>query len=317
MQLTPHISPEKISADSWADFLSHNAVFLLADATFNRDVLAIAEYQSPENLEINRLYWGEMGRLHASVSPYLIKAHSQNWPQLATDICSQPKWGIAWVLEGQMMAYTPEQQLHKLMQHIRSWTLIAEHDSGSEESALLRLWDPEVLTSLLSASSDDEITAFFGPASSLVLIDESGCYRHNWPKAGFSSNQRLDAPRRLSSTQYLALDNHNRVRRQREFVSHLHRHHPDTKHWSEPQLHDFIEAGTNRAQEYGFLGKQQQIKWLTLAVLFGADFDQQPWAKDLLLAKAEGEQSRMQQLYRAAEAETGQVGQVGQGRTDP
>ncbi|WP_338588997.1 DUF4123 domain-containing protein [Shewanella khirikhana] len=304
MQLIPQVTPEQIAADDWPGYLTSNAVFLLADATFNRDVMAIAEHQSPEDLTVNRLYWGEMGRLHASLSPYLIKAHTANWAQLAEQICAQSKWGMAWVLEGQMMAYTPEQQLLKLMGHIRSWTLVAdEHSDSSQEAALLRLWDPEVLASLMVASTEDDITAFYGPASSLLHINENGIFRHHWPKAGITLNDKLDAPRRLSKAQYLALDNHNRYRRQRDFLAHLNAHHPETQYWSEADAHEFIDAGVEQAQNYGFLGKQQQIKWLTLAVLFGADFAEQAWAKDVITARAEGEQSRMQQLYRAAEVE--------------
>lgn len=104
---------------------------------------------------------GGTGQAARIIVPLSYPAHGSNWAELQQKICSQPGWGMAWVLEGDMQAYTPLQQLQLLVHHLRSWTWIADGD----DTQLLRIADWKVSKTLLSASSVEEAVDFFGPAA--------------------------------------------------------------------------------------------------------------------------------------------------------
>ncbi|MBZ4680702.1 MULTISPECIES: DUF4123 domain-containing protein [Shewanella] len=293
------LEQQQLDEQQWRQLLVNGSVFLLADPTLNEAVRGIAESQLPETPEFNRLYWGELGRLHASLSPCLIRAYGSNWAELQQKICSQPGWGMAWVLEGDMQAYTPLQQLQLLVHHLRSWTWIADGD----DTQLLRIADWKVAETLLSASSVEEAVDFLGPAAALVTINADGITR--WQPKQRSQWQLAQqcTPRVLTAPQYQALRQMAEAITYRDYMTHLQQHHPVTRQWSTDDCLSFISKHVNQAQQHGFSGKQQQIKFLTLACLFGDDFCQLPWAKSILDAPRQGAEDRMYKLFRAAEAE--------------
>lgn len=291
---------QELDEAQWQQQLAHHSVFLLADPTFNEAVRYIAESQLPENPDINRLYWGELGRLHASLSPCLIRAHQSNWPHLQQEICSRPNWGIAWVLEGDILAYTLLQQLQLLIHHLRRWSWIAD----GEEAQLLRLSDWKVVQTLLQASSAQEVADFVGPATALVTIDGDKITRLQ-PHLTSSQWKRPqpNEPKVLTEYQLLALQHMAQAITYRDYLAHLQQHHPETEQWSEEERLRFISTHTAQAPQYGFKDKQQQVKLLTLAYLFGDDFYHLPWVKPILMASRQGPDDRMHTLFRAAEAQ--------------
>ncbi len=84
------------------------------------------------------------------------------------------------------------------------------------------------------------------------------------------------------------------------YQEHLKEHHQQTTKWSDEHLQQFIIKQTNHAEQLGFINRQDTVKHLSLAVIFGDDFSTQAWAEKIISTQPEGAQSQMSQLYQAA-----------------
>ena len=139
----------KYQDDDWQQLLNGQGLFMFAEAAINEAVPGLAEKWGG-SLEQTRLYWGETGKLHSTISPYLIPVHRPNWTELQRLVTHQPGWGLMFQLDWFMLAFTPLQQLHALMAHLRQWSWI---ETPENETAILRLRDCQVVKPLLRARS--------------------------------------------------------------------------------------------------------------------------------------------------------------------
>ena len=288
----------KYRDDEWQQLLDGQGLFMFAEAAINEAVPGLAEKWGG-SLEQTRLYWGETGKLHSTISPYLIPAHRQNWPELQRLVIHQPGWGLLLQLDWFMLAYTPLQQLQALLAHLRQWSWI---DTPEDETAILRLSDWQVVKPLLTASSPAEATALFGPV--VKIIDVS-------PEGGCEYLQLIDrvehdlagrAPQRLSPAQWTALNSLSDSVAHDEYIEHIQAHHPVVKGWQSEQLFSFIKEGEQEAFAHGFKNQQDVIRFLSLKLEMPVGFMAHPWAKKIMAEPAEliGQQSRMDRLFEQA-----------------
>ncbi|MFT8212371.1 MAG: DUF4123 domain-containing protein [Symbiopectobacterium sp.] len=218
------------------------------------------------NLDQTRLYWGEAGREHASISPYCIPAHSTNWAQVREHLLVQDGWGMGLQLAWFMRAYAPRDQLVALVKHLRQWSLIS---TPSGESAILRIGDWQVVNPLPCASTAQEASALYGPVASYCDITPTGRIQALTLLAREAHPTPESLPRALSAAQWQAL--------------------------LEPAQRQ------EQAQRNGFNNDRDIVRWLALATELGPDFPQQPWAQTLLSQPENiGIKSRMDRLYQAA-----------------
>jgi hypothetical protein len=299
MTVAAPLKQQPLEFEQWLNLLAKKPVFLLAETTLNQAVRRIAEAQHVQSADA-RLYWDELGRVHASVSPYLVRARPSNWPKLHEHICSQPGWGMALVLDGPILAHEATPQLKLLMRHLRTWTWIAEQHNPAQ-GQLMRIGDWQVVETLLGASTVAEQSALFGPIAAMVCVEGQAITQYQ--PVALEPWQPWDEarPRPLSEAQYQALSALGLASSTRDFINHLHDHHRVTQEWHDEQMQTFLETHLAHAKDYGLLSKQDQVKYLTLAVLFGDEFDRQAWAKAEFDAPRQGAQTLMQRLYRAAE----------------
>ncbi|WP_279488056.1 DUF4123 domain-containing protein [Aeromonas veronii] len=288
----------KYRDDEWQQLLDGQGLFMFAEAAINEAVPGLAEKWGG-SLEQTRLYWGETGKLHSTISPYLIPVHRQNWPELQRLVTHQPGWGLMFQLDWFMLAYTPLQQLQALLAHLRQWSWITTPEN---ETAILRLSDWQVVKPLLTASSPAEATALFGPV--VKIIDVS-------PEGGCEYLQLIDrvehdlagrAPQRLSTAQWTALNSLSDSVAHDEYIEHIQAHHSVVKGWQSEQLFSFIKEGEQEAFAHGFKNQQDVIRFLSLKLEMPAGFMALPWAKKIMAEPAEliGQQSRMDRLFEQA-----------------
>ncbi|WP_076495721.1 DUF4123 domain-containing protein [Aeromonas veronii] len=288
----------KYQDDEWQQLLDGQGLFMFAEAAINEAVPGLAEKWGG-SLEQTRLYWGETGKLHSTISPYLIPVHRQNWPELQRLVIHQPGWGLLLQLDWFMLAYTPLQQLQALLAHLRQWSWIT---TPEDETAILRLSDWQVVKPLLTVSSPAEATALFGPV--VKIIDVS-------PEGGCEYLQLIDrvehdlagrAPQRLSPAQWTALNSLSDSVAHDEYIEHIQAHHPVVKGWQSEQLFSFIKEGEQEAFAHGFKNQQDVIRFLSLKLEMPAGFMALPWAKKIMAEPAEliGQQSRMDRLFEQA-----------------
>lgn len=288
----------KYRDDEWQQLLDGQGLFMFAEAAINEAVPGLAEKWGG-SLEQTRLYWGETGKLHSTISPYLIPVHRQNWPELQRLVIHQPGWGLLLQLDWFMLAYTPLQQLQVLLAHLRQWSWI---DTPEDETAILRLSDWQVVKPLLTASSPAEATALFGPV--VKIIDVS-------PEGGCEYLQLIDrvehdlagrAPQRLSPAQWTALNSLSESVAHDEYIEHIQAHHSVVKEWQSERLVSFIKEGEQEAFAHGFKNQQDVIRFLSLKLEMPAGFMALPWAKKIMAEPAEliGQQSRMDRLFEQA-----------------
>lgn len=281
----------------WQSKLAEGGCFVVAEAAINDAVPWLAERWGG-SLEQTRLYWGESGRIHASISPYCIPANPANWPQLREHLLTQEGWGIGIQLEWFMRTLSPLDQLLDLVKHLRQWSLVETQDG---EHAILRISDWQVITPLLAASTVNEATSFYGPVATFWQL---GC-QGNADSLALTQReyvaQPLVMPRQLSDPQWQAIlapsDNRVLVR----YSEHLRQYHPRWREADDAALTEFIVQQRAQAQQHGFNNDRDIVRYLALATELEPEFIASDWAQPILQqADYIGTESRMDRLYRRA-----------------
>ena len=288
----------KYRDDEWQQLLDGQGLFMFAEAAINEAVPGLAEKWGG-SLEQTRLYWGETGKLHSTISPYLIPVHRQNWPELQRLVIHQPGWGLLLQLGWFMLAYTPLQQLQALLAHLRQWSWITTPEN---ETAILRLSDWQVVKPLLTVSSPAEATALFGPVATIIDMSPDGGCEYLQLIERVEHDLAGHAPQQLSPAQWTALNSLSDSVAHDEYIEHIQAHHPVVKGWQSEQLFSFIKEGEQEAFAHGFKNQQDVIRFLSLKLEMPAGFMALPWAKKIMAEPAEliGQQSRMDRLFEQA-----------------
>ncbi len=288
----------KYQDDEWQQLLDGQGLFMFAEAAINEAVPGLAEKWGG-SLEQARLYWGETGKLHSTISPYLIPVHRQNWPELQRLVTHQPGWGLLLQLDWFMLAYTPLQQLQALLAHLRQWSWIT---TPEDETAILRLSDWQVVKPLLTASSPAEATALFGPVVKIIDVSPEGSCEYLQLIERVEHDLAGHAPQQLSPAQWTALNSLSDSVAHDEYIEHIQAHHPVVKGWQSEQLFSFIKEGEQEAFAHGFKNQQDVIRFLSLKLEMPVGFMAHPWAKKIMAEPAEliGQQSRMDRLFEQA-----------------
>lgn len=282
---------------AWQTRLSQGGCFVIAEAALNDAVPWLAERWGGD-LEQTRLYWGAAGREHASISPYCIPVHSDNWDQVREHLLIQDGWGMGVQLTSALQTSTPQEQLMALMKHLRRWSLVA---TPSGENAILRISDWQVVRQLLSASTAQEASALFGPVAHYCDISPEGSVR-TLNLTTREPHQIPDIlPRQLSDAQWEALMTPAQQQVLARYMAHLRTYHARWQETPEADLLTFTRQQTAQAQRNGFNNDRDIVRWLALVTELGPDFSQQPWAQTLLAQPENiGIKSRMDRLYQAA-----------------
>ncbi|NPE57644.1 DUF4123 domain-containing protein [Dickeya dadantii] len=289
------LQPETEAA--WQARLATGGCFVVAEAALNDAVPWLAERWGG-SLEQTRLYWGETGQVHASVSPYCIPVHPANWPQVREHLLTQSGWGIGVQLDWFMQAYSPLDQLLELVKHLRQWSLVATQEG---DSAILRISDWEVITPLLTASSAQEATAIYGPIATFCDIAPNGVVQSLTLTERTAHNPPDTLPRSLSEAQWLALLAPATRQALDSYMAHLRTHHQRWQASDDDALLNFTRQQTEQARIQGFNNDRDIVRYLALATELEPAFIHQPWAQTIL-AQPEyiGAQNRMDRLYKAA-----------------
>lgn len=288
----------KYQDDEWQQLLDGQGLFMFAEAAINEAVPGLAEKWGG-SLEQTRLYWGETGKLHSTISPYLIPVHRQNWPELQRLVIHQPGWGLLLQLDWFMLAYTPLQQLQALLAHLRQWSWI---DTPEDETAILRLSDWQVVKPLLTVSSPAEATALFGPVATIIDMSPDGGCEYLQLIERVEHDLAGHAPQQLSPAQWTALNSLSDSVAHDEYIEHIQAHHSVVKEWQSERLVSFIKEGEQEAFAHGFKNQQDVIRFLSLKLEMPVGFMAHPWAKKIMAEPAEliGQQSRMDRLFEQA-----------------
>lgn len=284
--------------DEWQSLLDGQGLFMFAEAAINDAVPSLAEKWGG-SLEQTRLYWGETGKLHSTISPYLIPVHRENWPELQRLVIHQAGWGLMLQLDWFMLAYTPLQQLQALLAHLRQWSWI---ETPENETAILRLSDWQVVKPLLMASSPAEATALFGPSAKIIDVSPEGGCEHLHLVERVEHDLAGRTPQQLSPTQWSALNSQSDRIAHDEYVAHIQAHHQVVKGWQPEQLFSFVKEGEKEAISHGFQNQQDVIRFLSLKLEMPAGFMALPWAKKIMDDPIElvGQQNRMDRLFEQA-----------------
>ncbi|WP_299009188.1 DUF4123 domain-containing protein [uncultured Shewanella sp.] len=300
------------SHEYWLESVKQGGCFILAEAVLNEWIPSIADALVNNGSEKCRLYWGEAGRIHGSISPYLLPVSLNNWQQIEEEVCYQEGWGIAIKLDKQQDALTSAQQFNALLNHLRQWTVVDTHDGQQ----VLRLSDWQVLSTLLQSSDEKALSAFFGQIDSVMYMGPEHAQQEVDSKGKSVPWQSLQAfnkqpvedetqwPRTLSQPQQVALAQMMKKEQYQAYQGHLHQYHSETKEWHDKQMLSFIEQQLNIATQHDFNNPQDKVRFLSLSVVFGQDFVEQPWAKSVLKQdKQRGAVSKMDKLHEAAMAQ--------------
>lgn len=282
--------------DGWKQRLAEGGCFVLAEAASNDAVPWLAERWGGE-LEQTRIYWGEAGRVHASISPYCFPVTVENWPQVSEHLQKQESWGVGIQLEEFMRAQSPADQLKTLMKHLRQWSLVTTPEG---ETAILRISDWLVLSRLLGASTAAEATALFGPITSFTYLPTGGkaqCATLAWRE----SPAATVLPRQLSEQQWRAILGPSLRRAYERYMAHLREYHSRWRGSDDETLLAFVVQEQKQAVRYGFNNDRDIVRYLALATEMEPAFIDSVWAQQILReADYIGTLSRMDRLYRKA-----------------
>ncbi len=293
---------DRVPLADWQENTQNKPIFVLAESVINPLVRTLADKalntNSSENQE-NGLYWGEMGRVHASISPYLLTLDS--WKDFEETIAFQPNWGVILILNEDTA--NNDASLFYLLNHLREWTFIEPpKDSGDQGPMLLRLSDWDVLQVLLNASNDIELTSLFGPIEAFAYWHKNqGDVQQIRLKAKAPQTLPRRSPQFISRTQHSALRAFAYRHQHKKYADHLKQHHGEVTHWSDEDLSTFLLRNIDMANHLKFNTEKDIIRYLSLATVLGEHFVETPWAKQQLKQPAAiGTQSRMDRLYQRA-----------------
>lgn len=281
----------------WQIRLVEGGCFVLAEAALNDAVPWLAERWGG-GLEQSRLYWGDTGREHASISPYCFPVDTENWPQVREHLVREDGWGTGIQLEWFMRTLSMREQLQALVIHLRQWSRIVTPEG---ETAILRIGDWQIVNTLLSASTLAEATGLFGPVSSFCQIEPTGDIQMITLNQREPGDQPAILPRELSDAQWRMLLAPAEMKVFAGYMEHLRMYHGRWRDSDEDVLLAFVRQQSSQAKQHGFTHDRDIVRYLALATELEPDFINSPWAK-LVLQEPEfiGEQSRMDRLYRRA-----------------
>ncbi|NOH51172.1 DUF4123 domain-containing protein [Vibrio rotiferianus] len=291
MNQWPNIA--EISRQEWQERAKQKGWWLLVDSAINSDVLNFIPAPQPQS----RLYWDEMGEVHASISPYLIPMHSIDW--LDENITHKSNWGMAIQINEAFHYETLDRQQEILLSHLRTWSLA---QAPEQEVAILRINDWSIFHVLWNATAAEKQPELKGPIQSL-------CYWEAEDESAFMSSLTGDmnpevlvkTPIQLTDEQYLGLSNWADRHQHQKYREHLQQHHQDTHKWSEDEWKAFLSQQTKQARDYGFEQPNDVVRYLSLSVVMGKDFIDTSWAKEVLSKPShQGKKSHMDQLFAQA-----------------
>lgn len=306
--------PDYIDSETYPenDFLKkieQQSAFVLAESVLNERVPDIAAQYGDDTL--TRLYWGDMADNNPFISPYCFPVTRDNWPQLKSLLMVQEGWGLVVFLAPSLSDFTRDEQQLALIRHLREWTLVSLPDGNNQT---FRMSDFLVMQHLLSASTLQQTQALLGPIAQFAYTlvdaeknDESAEFQslslvHKDPK--FTPVHR--SPQEFSEQQHTALSQIVVNTHHQQYQAHLNSQHAETLHWSDEKMREFIEQQTNVAMAYGFNNSQDKVRFLSLSVIFGDVFVNEPWAQTVLKNDVvKGSESKMDKLYKVALGELG------------
>lgn len=282
--------------NGWLQRLAEGGCFVLAEAASNDAVPWLAERYGGD-LEQTRLYWGESGRIHASVSPYCFPVDAESWPKVSEHLQTQESWGLGIQLEWFMRPQSPAEQLQVLMKHLRQWSLVS---TPEDDTAILRISDWLVLSRLLAASTAAEASAIFGPVTSFTYLPTNG-EAQNASLAWREPPPPLILPRQLSELQWRAILDPSLRRAHERYMAHLREYHGRWRDTDDDTLLTFVIQEQKQAVHYGFNNDRDIVRYLALATELEPAFIDTDWAQKILGEPDYlGTQSRMDRLYRKA-----------------
>lgn len=293
---------DRVPLAEWQESIQDTQVFVLAESVINPLVRTLADKalkQSQIKNEENSLYWGEMGKVHASISPYLLKL--EDWKDFVETISFQPSWGIIITLNEEIAKH--ENPQFYLLNHLREWTFIEPPKENNDQGAmLLRLSDWDVLQVLFNASNGVELTSLFGPIKTFAYWHKN---QEEVQQITLKERQKERlahrSPQLISETQNSALRAFANRHQHKKYADHLKKHHSEVKDWSDEELTSFLLRNIDTANQLKFTTEKDVIRYLSLATVFREDFVDTPWAKQQLKKPAAiGTHSRMDMLYQRA-----------------
>jgi hypothetical protein len=249
-------------------------------------------------LATHRLYWGEMGEIHHSLSPYLLVNPSIDW--LVTLSEEQPNWGIAFVFDDPLINQDEESLFIRAKRFWQTWIQVKD---TYQQTVLLRLFDRQVFQALWHASSDTEKQALSGPFKYALFGTLNDNERETLPLRPEAADKATcpPLPRALSETQYAALLNLSLPKQYQAYKTHLQTHHERTQAWSETQWTQFIETGVSEASANGFQQQQDIVRFLSLKIELGDTFYQEAWAQKIITRPIiDGQKTPMDRLFEQA-----------------
>lgn len=283
----------EVSRQEWQERAQQKGWWLLVDSAINADVLNFIPAPQPQS----RLYWDEMGEVHASISPYLIPMHSIDW--LDENITHKPNWGMAIQINDAFHGETLDRQQEILLSHLRTWSLA---QAPEQEVAILRINDWSIFHVLWNATATEQQPELKGPIQSLCYWEaEGGSVLMSHLTGEMSPEVLVKTPIQLTDEQYLGLSHWADRHQHQAYREHLQQHHQDTHQWSEDEWNAFLPQQTKQAREYGFEQPNDVVRYLSLSVVMGRHFIGTPWAKEVLSKPShQGQKSKMDQLFAQA-----------------
>ncbi|EKS6643750.1 TPA: DUF4123 domain-containing protein [Serratia marcescens] len=295
--LHPYLLHHQTTHTQWHQTLAEGGCFILAESAINDAVPWQAELHSRDN-ELVRLYPGNVGTIHASISPYIIPVNQDNWEQVKEYVLTYDCWGIGIRLSWLDRIQSNEAQLQVLSQHLRSWLLVT---TPEQDDVTLRLADWQVVRPLLEASTHPEATAFFGPVAEFWHLAPDGSAEKLELAHHTEHPPNITQPRTLSPLQWQAILTPSLLNTLQRYMAHLRQHHPRWHDAENNELQHFTEQHYQQALEYGFRHDRDIVRYLALASELHPGFIGDTWAQAIMRdTEYTPAGSRMDRLYSKA-----------------
>lgn len=288
-------------------YVNSGSLYLIIDAIVHEDVAGFAAELMNEGLANSVPELASSEFTSEDAIPYVLKVSPRFWRFIIRDIWQQgdddfqPSWGIFFELTDNTIPF------NKVVEHWRRWYFVELPHTGKgavekpnfsdfnhKIRAVFRFFDPRLIDAFLDVSTDAEKASFFGVASRILMPKADGSAQVYDSPILTNKNDNikpldvsLKQPFTMNHEHLNALELRRLEQRIPVFREYLEKHFEDDfQKWKIKDRDVFIRNGLRNANSFGFLSERSAAGWLSLQLLYGADFSvKQPWAMNILKDK--------------------------------
>jgi hypothetical protein len=283
------LPPTPLTEDDFWQQVSNGAIWLLIDGQFSADVPGHCQRLGAENWRAITV--PDVDEENRYRPPVLARADQKLIRLLQQPAADGAPWGYGVTANAGV-------SLPQMAQHWRYWSTI---DDGTAKAKLFRFFDPRIVTTFITSSTDVEVSAFYGkdvatlilPLMPAVVLDDQSVGPWLVLHAPQTSSEAAETkatqgayPFLLSAAHLTAFEDLRLPQEYQKLLSFLainNRHHLLRRGADDSAQLRWVARSVPQAFGHGFTSEHDVALYLVIMLVIGDDFASvHPWAVEIL-----------------------------------